>query len=112
MVFLDEEVYYTVTDKISALVDTYTSNVHFEIGNIETYQAQLKVAAVQNAKKKAVLLAEAAGAKLGKVLQIKDSHMSSGRGMRLMEANHEGAVPLEKGEEELRSKVFVRYELL
>ncbi len=109
IVFLDEELYYTMMDKLPKLVEDYRSHIQFEIGNVEGYHAQLKIAAIRDAKLKATLLAETAGARLGKVLQIKDVQMSRPGG-RLMATR--SSVRIEAGEEELRAQVFLRYELL
>ncbi len=110
VVFLDEELYYKVIEKLPSLVEDYSSHVRFEIGDVHVHQAKLQVAAIHDGKRKATILAEATESRLGKVLQIKEAHMSRPGGMRLMEAR--SSVPIEAGEQVLSATVFLRYELL
>lgn len=70
--------------------------------------------AVADARRKAEVLAEAAGLTLGPVLTIRDSQSSGGapRPMMRMEATMADSVPVQAGEMEMSSRVDIDYALV
>ncbi|WP_282602716.1 SIMPL domain-containing protein [Paracoccus sp. PARArs4] len=73
---------------------------------------EARIAAVQDARRKAELLAEAAGAQLGPILSMRES--SGGRApqpMMRMEAAMADSVPVQAGEVELNAEVQIEYAL-
>lgn len=70
--------------------------------------------AVTDARRKAEVLAEAAGLTLGPVLSIRDSQSSGGgpRPMMRMEAAMADSVPVQAGEMEMSSRVDIEYALV
>lgn len=76
-------------------------------------EARLK--AMEDARRKAELLARAAGARLGRALEISESMASPPRpyaqGLRMMASAEASSVPIETGEQSLTARVSVTYAL-
>jgi uncharacterized protein YggE len=98
---------------LDALVRSGSNQIHnigFDIENKEGLMNQARTAAVRNAQARAELYAQAAGVKLGKVVQISESpvHIPEPRmAMRAMAA--ESSVPMATGEQEISASVSVVY---
>lgn len=105
---------------LSALLDKgidQINGVQFNIADPESHQDKLRVKALENAHKRAQILAEAAGAKLGKVISInteavEHSPMPVPRGVAMM-AKSEGlsTAPSLPGTVSLQQNIYVVYEL-
>ncbi len=87
------------------------SGIEFEVSGQSKLLDRARSEAVADAHRKAALYAEAAGAKLGRVMTItEEGAPTPPRPMALMRASA-GAVPVAPGEQQLRAAVTVSYEL-
>jgi uncharacterized protein YggE len=86
------------------------SGIEFVVSQQSHLLDQARGEAVADARRKAELYAQAAGAKLGKALQITDETASPPR--PIMQALRAGAVPVAPGEQTLRVAVTVSFELV
>jgi len=86
------------------------SGIEFAVSQQSRLLDQARAEAVADAHRKAELYAQAAGAKLGRVLQIADESAPAPR--PLVQAMRAGAVPVAPGEQMLRVAVTVSYELV
>ncbi|MEO9516131.1 MAG: SIMPL domain-containing protein [Paracoccaceae bacterium] len=94
-------------------VGGWSSGVRFDVSDREQYKAATRKIAVQNAMSKAKDLAEAAGASIGNIIEIKEG--SGGGGLRVSGAARIGLctdVPVAEGEVTIRSRVEMVFELL
>lgn len=102
-----------VIDQIVGAGSNQMSGLSFEVSKAETLKDEARTTAMANARRRAELLAKAAGAEVGKVLQIaEDVSMPSPRpygGVRMAKA--EMAAPIEQGTETLEARVTVTWEL-
>jgi len=85
------------------------SGIEFVVSQQSRLLDQARAEAMADAHRKAELYAQAAGAKLGKALQITDETASPPRPVMALRA---GAVPVAPGEQTLRVAVTVSYELV
>jgi hypothetical protein len=86
------------------------SGIEFEVSQQSRLLDQARAEAIADARRKAELYAQAAGAKLGHVMQITDESAPAPR--PLMQAMRAGAVPVAPGEQMLRVAVTVSFELV
>ena len=86
------------------------SGIEFEVSQQSRLLDQARAEAVADARRKAALYAQAAGAKLGHVVQITDESAPAPR--PLVQAMRAGAVPVAPGEQMLRVAVTVSFELV
>jgi len=108
-------------DKLGAILDTVVRSganevggISFQVSDADKKMDAARKAAVENARTKAALYAEAAGVSLGRVLSISESGAIAPRpyAMRadkMMLA--EAAVPIEAGQETLSANVTIVWEL-
>jgi uncharacterized protein YggE len=106
-------------DLIDALVQAGSNQIEglaFDVSDREARLDEARRAAIADAKRKAALYAEAAGARLGAVLSIKEDASAdepvrpfAARAKALQAA--EPATPIARGEQELRARVTVRWRL-
>ncbi|EFO31858.1 26 kDa periplasmic immunogenic protein [Roseibium sp. TrichSKD4] len=105
-------------DLLSTVVESGANQIggiSFQVSDPESKMDEARKKAVENARKKAEIYAEAAGSRLGEVLQISEngSYTPAPRGLR-MEAMAMAAdsVPVEAGENTLQASVTIKWELI
>ncbi|MBX6328016.1 MAG: SIMPL domain-containing protein [Pseudolabrys sp.] len=98
-----------ILDRAIAAGANEMSGIEFMVSQQSRLLDQARGEAIADARRKAELYAQAAGAKLGHVLQIIDESASSP--VPLKQAFRAGAVPVAPGEQVLRVAVTVSYEL-
>ncbi|MBU2956700.1 SIMPL domain-containing protein [Paracoccus sp. 1_MG-2023] len=101
-----------VLDAIVGAGANQIDGIAFERQDGDAGLDEARTAAVQDARRKAELLAEAAGAQLGPILSMSES--SGGRApqpMMRMEAAMADSVPVQAGEVELSAEVRIEYAL-
>ena len=103
-----------VLDQLVTVGANQMNGITFEVSKAETLKDDARKVAIENAKRRAQLLATAAGADVGDVLQI--SEETSHPGPRPMvfakrAAMAEASVPIERGEQELEARVTVTWKL-
>ena len=99
-----------ILDRAIAAGANEMSGIEFAVSQQSRLLDQARAEAVADARRKADLYAQAAGAKLGRVLQIADESAPAPR--PLVQAMRAGAVPVAPGEQMLRVAVTVSYELV
>ena len=99
-----------ILDRAIAAGANEMSGIEFAVSQQSRLLDQARAEAVADARRKAELYAQAAGAKLGGVLQIADESAPAPR--PLVQAMRAGAVPVAPGEQMLRVAVTVSYELV
>ena len=99
-----------ILDRAIAAGANEMSGIEFAVSQQSRLLDQARAEAVADARRKAELYAQAAGAKLGRVLQIADESAPAPR--PLVQAMRAGAVPVAPGEQMLRVAVTVSYELI
>jgi hypothetical protein len=97
-----------ILDRAIAAGANEMSGIEFAVSQQSHLLDQARAEAVADARRKAELYAQAAGAKLGPVLQITDESASPPRPIQAMRAS---AVPVAPGEQMLRVAVTVSYAL-
>lgn len=97
-----------ILDRAIAAGANEMSGIEFAVSQQSHLLDQARAGAVADARRKAELYAQAAGAKLGPVLQITDESASPPRPIQAMRAS---AVPVAPGEQTLRVAVTVSYAL-
>ena len=121
--FAQNQVRITVRDikKLGELLDTAISlgatqvnGISFDVSAAETLRDEARKAAMVNARRRAELYAAAAGASLGQVITISETAQASG--VRLMQSSamsrSAGAsIPVEAGEMQLETNVYVTWSL-
>ena len=98
-------------DKLVGLGANQINGLNFEVSQAETLKDDARKAAVANARRRAELLAAAAGAEIGEVVTISENagyEEPRTMGMRAMKAD---AVPIEAGTETLQADVTVTWKL-
>ena len=99
-----------ILDRAIAAGANEMSGIEFAVSQQSRPLDQARAEAVADARRKAELYAQAAGAKLGRALQIADESAPAPR--PLVQAMRAGAVPVAPGEQMLRVAVTVSYELV
>jgi uncharacterized protein YggE len=102
-----------VLDRIVTLGANQMNGIEFEVSAAETLRDAARKDAIANARRRAELYAAAAGAKVGRVVQISEGggpeprpYFKAGRVASAMEA-----VPVERGTQSLAANVTVTWEL-
>ena len=98
-----------ILDRAIAAGANEMSGIEFVVSQESRLLDQARAEAVADARRKAELYAQAAGAKLGEVLQITDETGSAPHPVK--QAFRAGAVPVAPGEQTLRVAVTVSYAL-
>ena len=103
-----------VLDQLVTAGANQMTGISCDVSKAETVKDDARKAAMENAKRRAQLLATAAGAEVGEVLQI--SEETSQQGPRpVVFAKQRAAmaesVPVERGEQELEARVTVTWKL-
>ena len=99
-----------ILDRAIAAGANEMSGIEFAVSQQSRLLDQARAEAVADARRKAELYAQAAGAKLGRVLQIADESAPAPR--PLVQAMRAGTVPVAPGEQMLRVAGTVSYELV
>jgi len=99
-----------ILDRAIAAGANEMSGIEFAVSQQSRLLDQARAEAVADARRKAELYAQAAGAKLGRVLQIADESAPAPR--PLVQAMRAGTVTVAPGEQMLRVAVTVSYELV
>lgn len=102
-------------DLLDAVVDVGANRIHsiqFDLDQSDEASDEARKKAVEDARRRAELLAEAAGARVGRPLRIEESSGDPPpRPMHRMMAAAE-SVPVAQGEQEIAAELSVTYELL
>lgn len=107
-------------DTLGAILDTVVASganqiggIQFQVSDPEDKLNEARKQAVANARERAMLYAEAAGAELGPILLISETGFGAPRpvAMRMERAMAADAVPIEAGEMALRASVTITWEL-
>ncbi|MTH78676.1 DUF541 domain-containing protein [Paracoccus aestuariivivens] len=104
-----------VLDKLVATGANEISGISFAREDMAEAQDKARADAVKDARRRAELMAEAAGLKLGNIRALSDSPISEGpRPMMAMraEAKSDSAVPIAAGEVEVNARVSAVFDLL
>lgn len=103
----------TILDSAVTAGSNRVEGIRFRIANTEELLDSARGAAFRDAKRRAVLYAEAAGAKLGDVLRITEqtAHMPQPRLLAADAATFSRAVPVSPGTQELRVSILVQFAL-
>ncbi len=100
-----------ILDKLVTLGANEMTGLSFEVSAAETLRDEARKEAVANAKRRAELYAEAAGAEIGEVLRIQEGSDMGPRPMAMARAMKAEAVPIERGTEMLQANVTVTWAL-
>ncbi len=98
-------------DKLVSLGANQVNGLAFEVSKAETLKDEARKEAVANARRRAELLAAAAGADLGEVVTITEEMSYGGPRPMAMRAARAEAVPIEAGTETLEARVTVTWAL-
>jgi len=99
-------------DKLVSLGVNQVHGLTFEVSKAETLKDEARKEAVANARRRAELLAAAAGAEVGEVVQIaEDVGFGGGPRPMAMRAAKADSVPVEAGTETLEARVTVTWKL-
>ena len=98
-------------DKLVSLGANQVNGLAFEVSKAETLKDEARKEAVANARRRAELLAAAAGADLGEVVTITEEMRYGGPRPMAMRAARADAVPIEAGTETLEARVTVTWAL-
>ncbi|MFG6083069.1 SIMPL domain-containing protein [Paracoccus litorisediminis] len=104
-----------VLDKLVATGANEISGISFAREDLEAAQDQARADAVKDARRRAELMAEAAGLKLGNIRALADNPVSEGpRPVMAMraEAKADSSVPIAAGELEINARVSAVFDLL
>jgi uncharacterized protein YggE len=99
-----------ILDQAIALGANQINSIGFDVSNAETLRDQARKQAMENARRRAELYAQAAGAQLGPVLQIAEGGAEFAP-VRRERAVLQASVPIEPGTRRLEVSVQVTYEL-
>jgi uncharacterized protein YggE len=98
-------------DKLVSLGANQVNGLSFEVSKAETLKDDARKEAVANARRRAELLAAAAGAQVGEVVTISEETSFGGPRPMGMRAAKADAVPIEAGTETLEARVTVTWKL-
>lgn len=98
-------------DKLVALGANQVHGLTFEVSAAETLKDEARKEAIANARRRAELLAAAAGAEVGEVVTITEETGYGGPRPVAMRAAKAEAVPIEAGTETLEARVAVTWKL-
>ena len=99
-------------DKLVALGANRMHGLSFEVSEAETLKDEARKQAVANARRRAELLAAAAGAEVGDVMAISEEvHYGGPRPMAAPGAGRMAAVPIEAGTSTLEARVTLTWKL-
>lgn len=103
-----------VLDSIVAAGANQIQGINFQRDDAEETADDALRAAVEDARRKADIMAEAAGMRLGPVISLRDTPIANGPAPMMMraEAARGAATPIEAGELSLSAQVQVEYALL
>ncbi|MGQ9610881.1 MAG: SIMPL domain-containing protein [bacterium] len=100
---------------LQAAITTGANNIYgieFTLADPEPVRNELRVLAIQDARKKAENMAQAAGIQLGKIISINESSATPIYRYAYDKAAAESAVPVQSGELYITVQVNIVYELL
>lgn len=102
-----------VLDKVVSFGSNQIGGISFSVSEPDELMDKARVAAIDTARQRAELYAEAAGTAIGEVLKIEEVAMDGGPEprFRAMAAKAEGDVPIEAGETEIKVRVRVVWAL-
>lgn len=98
-------------DKLVSLGANQVNGLSFEVSKAETLKDDARKEAVANARRRAELLAAAAGAQVGEVVTISEETSFGGPRPMGMRAAKADMVPIEAGTETLEARVTVTWKL-
>lgn len=102
-----------VLDKVVSFGSNQIGGISFSVSDTEALMDQARAKAIETARKRAQLYADAAGAAIGKVLRIEEVTSETGPEprYRALAAKSEAEVPIEAGETEISVRVRVVWSL-
>ncbi len=102
-----------VLDKVVSFGSNQIGGISFSVSDTDALMDEARTKAIAAARERAQLYAEAAGAAIGKVLQIEEVTSDSGPEprYRALAAKNEAEVPIEAGETEISVRVRVVWAL-
>ncbi len=102
-----------VLDKVVSFGSNQIGGISFSVSEPEALMDKARVQAIETARQRAELYAEAAGTSVGEVLKIEEVTQDGGPEprFRAMAAQAEGDVPIEAGETEIKVRVRVVWAL-
>lgn len=102
-----------VLDKVVSFGSNQIGGISFSVSDTDTLMDEARAKAIAAARERAQLYAEAAGASIGKVLQIEELTSDTGPEprFRALAAKSEAEVPIEAGESEISVRVRVVWAL-
>lgn len=98
-------------DKLVGLGANQVHGLSFEVSKAETLKDEARKEAIANARRRAELLAAAAGAEVGEVVTISEEVAYGGPRPVAMRAAKAESVPVEAGTETLEARVVVTWKL-
>lgn len=98
-------------DRLVTLGANQIGGLSFEVSKAETLKDEARKEAVANARRRAELLATAAGAEVGEVVTISEEMSYGGSRPVAMRAAKAESVPIEAGTETLEARVTVTWKL-
>ena len=98
-------------DKLVSLGANQVNGLTFEVSAAETLKDEARKEAIANARRRAELLAAAAGAEVGEVVNIAEETGYGGPRPMAMRAAKAESVPIEAGTETLEARVTVTWKL-
>lgn len=98
-------------DKLVGLGANQVNGLTFEVSAAETLKDEARKEAIANARRRAELLAAAAGAEVGEVVNIAEETGYGGPRPMAMRAAKAESVPIEAGTETLEARVTVTWKL-
>jgi len=102
-----------VLDKVVSFGSNQIGGISFSVSDTTALMDQARAKAIETARKRAQLYADAAGASIGKVLEIEEITSETGPEprFRALAAKTEAEVPIEAGETEISVRVRVVWSL-
>lgn len=104
-----------ILEKVVSLGSNEMGGISFSVGETAKLLDEARTRAVENARHKAELYANAAGAALGRVLTIDEQNITTWRPQNFAAARVDakaGDVPVQPGESELQVSISVLWELI
>ena len=106
-----------IVGRLSSLGANEVSQIEFKIDDAEKYQNQARIIALQKIRKRAALLSQKAGIRLGRIIEISEGNIyrpvsskyAPLSGPEVVE--EEASAPIETGSKELRVQLIVKYEI-
>ncbi|MCD6568559.1 SIMPL domain-containing protein [bacterium] len=106
-----------IVGRLSSLGANKVSQIEFKIDDAEKYQNQARIIALQKIRKRAALLSQKAGIRLGRIIEISEGNIYRPVSSKYAPLSapevveEEASAPIETGSEEVRVQLIVKYEI-